>query len=65
MRVFLFLKMKSYGTVKHSLMLQSSMALYFVIGGASLLVGGGIAFFLVTPWSRKKNKMLTRGGAGS
>ena len=29
------------------LVLQSSMVMYLVVGGASLLVGAGIAFFLV------------------
>lgn len=43
----------------YSLILQSSMALYFVIGGASLLVGGGIAFFLVnTIVKGKSSKVL-------
>ncbi len=31
----------------HLLVLQSSMVMYLVIGGASLLVGAGIAFFLI------------------
>ncbi len=40
-------------------MLQSPMALYFVIGGVSLLVGAGIAFFLVTTVVKgKSNKLL-------
>ena len=44
----------------YSLILQSSMALYFVIGGASLLVGAGAAFFLVkTIVKGKSNKLLT------
>ncbi len=43
----------------YSLMLQSPMALYFVIGGVSLLVGAGIAFFLVTTVVKgKSNKLL-------
>ena len=32
----------------HALVLQSTMVMYLVIGGASLLVGTGIAFFLMT-----------------
>jgi ribonuclease Y len=44
----------------YSLMLQSHMVLYFVIGGASLLVGAGIAFFLASTMARKKSsKLLT------
>ena len=44
----------------YSLILQSSMALYFVIGGISLLVGAGITFFLVkTIVKGKSNKLLT------
>jgi ribonuclease Y len=46
--------------LKYSLMLQSSMALYFVIGGASLLVGAGIAFFLVNTMVKGKNSKLLR-----
>jgi len=46
--------------LKYSLMLQSSMALYFVIGGASLLVGAGIAFFLVNTIVKGKNSKLLR-----
>ena len=43
----------------YSLMLQSPMALNFVIGGASLLVGAGIAFFLMnTIVKGKSNKLL-------
>jgi len=43
----------------YSLMLQSPMALNFVIGGASLLVGAGIAFFLInTIVKGKSNKLL-------
>lgn len=44
----------------YSLILQSPMVLYFVIGGASLLVGAGIAFFLVNSIAKgKSNKQLT------
>jgi ribonuclease Y len=43
----------------YSLILQSPMFLYFVIGGASLLVGAGIAVFLVnTIVKGKSNKLL-------
>ena len=43
----------------YSLILQSSMALYFVIGGASLLVGAGITVFLVnTVIKGKSSKQL-------
>jgi len=42
------------------LILQSSMALYFVIGGASLLLGGGVVFFLVNTMVRGKNNKLLK-----
>ena len=43
----------------HLLVLQSSMVMYLVIGGASLLVGAGVAFFLANKIVRgKSNNML-------
>ena len=43
----------------HLLVLQSSMVMYLVIGGASLLVGAGVAFFLVNKIVRgKSNNVL-------
>lgn len=44
----------------YSLMLQSPMALYFVIGGSSLLVGTGIAFLLVNTFVKRKNNNLLK-----
>ena len=44
----------------YSLMLQSPMALYFVIGGASLLVGTGIAFLLVKTFVKGKSNNLLK-----
>lgn len=43
----------------HLLVLQSSMVMYLVVGGASLLVGAGITFFLVNKViSGKSNAIL-------
>ena len=43
----------------HLLVLQSPMVWYLVIGGASLLVGTGLAFVLVNGIVKKKNSKLT------
>lgn len=48
----------------YSLMLQSPMALYFVIGGASLLVGTGIAFLLVKTFVKGKSNNLLKEAEG-
>ena len=43
----------------HLVVLQSSMVMYLVIGGASLLVGAGVAVFLADRIARRKsNNML-------
>ena len=44
----------------HLLVLQSLSGLDFVIGGASLLVGAGIAFFLVSTLVKGKNNKLLK-----
>ena len=44
----------------HALVLQTPMIPYLVIGGASLLVGTGIAFLLVNAISKKKSNNLVK-----
>jgi ribonuclease Y len=46
--------------IMHSLVLQSTMVLYLVIGGASLLVGAGVAFFIYSLVVRKKSNNLIK-----
>ena len=48
----------------HALVLQSTMVMYLVIGGASLLVGTGIAFFLMTTMVKKKSNNLIKEAEG-
>ena len=48
----------------HSLVLQSTMVLYLVIGGASLLVGAGVAFFVYSLVIRNKSNNLIKEAEG-
>ena len=47
-----------------SLVLQSTMVLYLVIGGASLLVGAGVAFFIYSQVIRNKSNNLIKEAEG-
>ena len=48
----------------HLLVLQSPTGLSFVIGGASLLVGTGVGFFLVNRIVRGKSKNVLKEAEG-
>jgi ribonuclease Y len=50
--------------IVQSLVLQSTMVLYLVIGGASLLVGAGVAFFIYSQVIRNKSNNLIKEAEG-
>ncbi len=47
-----------------SLVLQTPMVLYIVVGGASLLVGTGVAFFLFNIMVKKKSNNVLKEAEG-
>jgi ribonucrease Y len=57
---FIFKNEQTMELLIHLLVMQSSMVMYLVIGGTSLLLGTGVAFFLVNRMVRQKSNSKLR-----